>query len=76
MAEYIYEIESDEDNKSEIFIGWIRNHSQEMIRCKDCKSRSEVSYKDILGFNLYRCYFHECIVRDGDFCSFAERKEE
>ncbi len=46
----------------------------ELIRCKDCKSRSEVSYKDLLGVNLYRCYLHECFVRDGDFCSFGEKK--
>jgi hypothetical protein len=46
----------------------------ELIRCKDCKSRSKVPCKDIFGENLYRCYFHECVVRDGDFCSFADRK--
>ena len=48
----------------------------EIVRCKDCKSRSEVSYKDILGVNLYRCLVHECVVTDKDFCSFTERKEE
>ena len=47
---------------------------KELTRCKDCKSRSEVSYKDILGFNLYRCLVHECYVMDRDFCSFAWRK--
>lgn len=50
------------------------NELPQLIRCEKCKSRSEVSCKDILGFNLYRCLVHECYVMDRDFCSFAERR--
>lgn len=73
MAEYIYEIESHEDNESEIFIGWIRNHSQELIRCKDCiyfnhegRYRGESKWCSIYGRE----------AKESDFCSWAERKEE
>ncbi len=69
MAEYIYEIESHEDNESEIFIGWIRNHSQELIRCKDCKFHHERT----------RCKKRIGAWFDEDFCNGAvraERKEE
>jgi len=76
MAEYIINtdmIPVEVPDKSEV-VTFFGEPVQELIRCEKCKSRSEVSYKNILGFNLYRCYFHECIVRDGDFCSFADRK--
>ena len=69
MAEYIYEIESDEANESEIFVGWIRNHSKELIRCKDCKWNRETAWVN--------CPITEMFGRTTDnYCSRAERKEE
>lgn len=73
MAEYIYEIEDYEIDESEIFIGYIRRHSPELIRCKDCK-HSENWYGD------RRLCFLLCetgaSVFDRDYCSKAEKKTE
>lgn len=38
MKEYIYQIEDDESDESEVFIGWIRRHGKEFVRCRDCKA--------------------------------------
>ncbi len=69
MPEYIIEIEEDQSDESEVFIGWIRRHSKQLIRCKDCK-------------HWYGKY-HFCEIIDDsrdwdayDYCSIAERKEE
>ena len=71
MREIIIPIGDDECTRK---IERVYGIKGELIRCKDCKSRSEVSYKCIFGENLYRCYVHECFVMDGDFCSFGEKK--
>ena len=38
--EYIFEIEEENSDYAEVFYGWIRNHSRELIRCRDCKHRT------------------------------------
>ena len=72
MAEYIYEIESHEDNESEIFIGWIRNHSQELIRCKDCNkdgtSKCAMAYWDMQTGEI------TAWNRPFEYCSRGEKK--
>lgn len=76
MVEYIINtdmIPVEIQDKSEV-VTFFGESVRELIRCEKCKSRSEVSYKDILGFNLYRCLVHECYVMDRDFCSFGESK--
>ena len=37
MKEFIYRIEDNESDESEVFIGWIRKPGHELIRCEDCK---------------------------------------
>lgn len=76
MSEYIYEIEEDQTDESEIFIGWIRRHSKRLIRCKDC-----IHWHD--GY----CMSPDVYVADqeymtGDlrteathYCGYAEREE-
>ena len=69
MAEYIYEIEPYENDEYEVFIGWIRHHSQELIRCKECKWNKSDKWVD--------CPITEMLGRTTDnYCSLAERKEE
>lgn len=74
MAEYIYEIESDESDYDEVFIGWIRNHSKELIRCKDCKknntSACAMAYWDMETGEV--TWWN----KPDEHCSRAERKEE
>ena len=74
MPEYIIEIEEDESDESEIFIGWIRRHSKQLIRCKDCKSSSP---NQVYGcrINSFADDIDKRMYAD-DFCSRAERKEE
>lgn len=84
MAEYIYEIESYENDEYEVFIGWIRHHSQELIRCKDCKHCREYC-RVVEGIRTdYACdildehddpYGKKRVALD-DYCRWAERKEE
>ena len=74
MKEYIFEIEEEEIDEAEVFYGWIRKHSRELIRCKDCKHWQydscfvESEEGDADSIILDRFAF--------DFCSRAERKEE
>ena len=74
MTEYIYEIESYEHDESEIFIGWIRNHSRELIRCKDCnkngKLNCSMAYWDMETGEI--TWWN----KPDEYCSRAERKEE
>lgn len=79
MPEYIYEIEEDQSDESEIFIGWIRRHSKQLIRCKGCKH----FIRDITcvgghydGCDAWTDNGNEIMVAEDDFCSYAERKEE
>ena len=82
MAEYIYEIESHEANESEIFVGWIRNHSQKLIRCKDCKHRDwdviDIPYGLTKHIEWCSIRFNEngenIEVSPNGFCSNAESK--
>ena len=84
MKEYLYQIEDDESDESEVFIGWIRRHGKELIRCKDCKHC--LNYCRIIEDRKYdyACALKEEYwypygrfrVNENDFCSRAERKEE
>ena len=71
MKEYIYQIEDDESDVSEVFIGWIRKQGHELIRCKDCK---------FLRFTgtVWKCQNRLVMMlcEPNDYCSRAERKEE
>lgn len=69
MKEYILEIEDNMD-------GWIRKHSPELIRCKDCKF--SMSGIDKYNERYILCQLHERsygVIDDG-FCYWAERREE
>lgn len=65
MPEYIYEIEENQSDESEIFIGWIRTHSERLIRCKDCVYFS--------GDGFYCEY--DLLVQSHDYCSMGKRIE-
>lgn len=41
----------------------------EIVRCKDCRYRKKVS-------TSYYCELDEFNVKDADFCSWGERREE
>ncbi len=67
--EYIFGIEEEEIDEEEVFYGWIRKHSPELIRCKDCKKF--VAEKDqAYCLDMYG----QC--DENGFCAWAERKEE
>ena len=65
-TEYVYGIDNDDSDESEVFVGWIRKFAK-VTRCEDCKYYWETSdnTKPWCG------YFGS----DG-FCSLGERKEE
>lgn len=76
MPEYIYEIEEDQSDESEIFIGWIRRHSKQLIRCKDCEYAIE-EYDDGECYCDNKVNGMIYIGNDWNhFCSWAKRKEE
>lgn len=86
MPEYIIEIEEDQSDESEIFIGWIRRHSKQLIRCKDCKHRPKQIGEGTQGFNLefpdWECPcqcedgLYNWMPKDDWYCGNGERKEE
>ena len=48
----------------------------EVVRCKDCKHRSQLTGK--APFAFYACSYDKGLgdnVREDDFCSYGERKE-
>lgn len=77
MAEYIYEIEPYENDEYEVFIGWIRKHSQELVRCKDCKYSDTFSDMTAEPHSQLKCLG----IRYGGvepmwYCEHGKRKEE
>ena len=77
MKEYIFGIEEEEIDEAEVFFGWIRKHSPELIRCKDCRYWMKNPYRESSVFGL--CFKHKDIAiatDETDWCSWAERKEE
>lgn len=73
MPEYIIEIEEDQSDESEVFIGWIRRHSKQLIRCKYCENS-----KPWYG-NRRLCFLWNeegaSVFEDG-FCNYAIEREE
>ena len=82
MKEYIFEIEEEEIDEAEVFYGWIRNHSRELIRCRDCiywkrycrvvdgvTSNHVCGRKRELDGLMHRS-------KADDFCSWAERRND
>ena len=69
MKEFIYRIEDNESDESEVFIGWIRKQGHELIRCKECKYADDMPIAD----GRYWCNYHKGYF---SFCSEAKRKEE
>ena len=68
MKEFIYRIEDNESDESEVFIGWIRKQGHELIRCKDCKLHG--TNGDRLNCAVFCCTMPDC-----GFCFCGERKE-
>lgn len=73
MKEFIFEIEEEDSDYTEVFFGWIRNHSPELIRCKDCKYYTG---KWCTKFSTKQFDINDICKTDNDYCSMAERKEE
>jgi len=77
MREFIYRIEDDKSDESEVFIGWIRQHGKELVRCKDCKWYDMTDAGGTIEPIVYRCRRGSRLWREPhDFCSKAERKEQ
>lgn len=73
MREFIYRIEDNESDESEVFIGWIRKEGHELIRCRECKFR----YTDGENVTANYCLLnHNRVQADDWFCADAERDEE
>lgn len=66
MPEYIFEIEEEVSDETETFIGWIRRHSPELIRCRDC-----------VWYMTAGCAIEKVEKRGlpcaSDFCSYGEK---
>ena len=69
MKEYIYQIEDDESDESDVFIGWIRKQGHELIRCKDCK------YWETDDDESFCSDWGAYGTGAESYCSFAKRKE-
>ena len=86
MKEYIFEIEEEEIDEAEVFVGWIRKHSRELIRCKDCKNwcTGDGLFPTIDGVQFHACWEligigvkdSEALVPEFHYCSWAERRTE
>lgn len=88
MKEFIYRIEDNESDESEVFIGWIRKEGHELIRCRDCKHRPKFvkpEDDDDRGYLLFpdnkcpcRCEdeWYNWMPKKDWYCGNAERKEE
>lgn len=57
------------DKLAEAFDMAIKALQTELVQCKDCRYRKKVS-------TSYYCELDEFNVKDADFCSWGERKEE
>ena len=71
MKEYIFEIEEEEIDEAEVFYGWIRKHSRELIRCKDCKHYADECCDRYADETLG--YVHS--TQEYGYCWVAERKD-
>lgn len=77
MKEFIFGIDEENSDWAEVFYGWIRNNSPELIRCKNCKFWGITIYE-----NIETCPKHrnangwEQATDPEDFCSWAEKREE
>ncbi len=71
MKEYIVPL-----SEEEAFYGY-KDMTTELIRCKDCKYRKQYTHAD---WSIMLCDRIKTTMADGvkdeDFCSRAERKEE
>ena len=46
----------------------------EVVRCKDCKYCEKRRTANCLTF--FYCLMQECSVKDNDYCSYGEKKDE
>jgi hypothetical protein len=69
MREYIVPIYDDSSNHDEIFVGYIRENAQEIVRCGECK------YREMFTPTWSYCPHLEWTVTDSFFCSDGERNE-
>ena len=69
------------EDSEEVIISRIwDNHGKEvgyeqkgvLVRCKDCKYR----YLSGVGKQYYVCDFLDAELKDNDYCSYGERKEQ
>lgn len=81
MAEYI--VRADETRKTTDYPGdtlsWLLGlpAREEVIRCRDCRFATEVTFSRLLWCEHNHNRDGEMIaVEPSDFCSWAERKEE
>lgn len=47
----------------------------EVVRCKDCIHKGWVQ-EPCHGRSIAYCHIHEICIREDDFCSYGERKEQ
>lgn len=71
MKEYIVPVNDDDIDDDELFIGYIRDHHKELIRCKDCRFWRYGDLDDV-GY----CVRFRRLPRAYSFCDEAERQEE
>lgn len=63
------EIDSPTLQALHLAIEALQTDSVQVVRCKDCQYRKKIG-------TLYYCDLDEYNVKDTDFCSWGERKEE
>lgn len=72
MKEYIVQIEDDEMDYEEYFVGYIRKQQKELIRCKDCVYFTP----EKSGEHWNICRFYDAPKTADGYCNDAEPKEE
>ena len=80
MKEYIVPIEDSAKDYYEFFVGYIRKHSAEVVRCKDCVYYEELNNNENYCDAIYRdlCGDDEgvCFEPPQDhFCAYGKRRE-
>ena len=79
MAEYIelidkYRIiQSEDTDYNPPSYEWVDN-TGEIVRCKDCKNNYNTCFNH--GINEPMCDFTDRKLREDDFCSYGEKREE
>lgn len=71
MKEYIVPIDNDSSNYDELFVGYIRENAQEIVRCGECWKRNKEDYCPLVSDSCYPPN-----LPDDWFCADGKRRAD